>query len=229
MKLEVHHLSVTMAKEHTPILDIERLSLPSGAQLAISGASGSGKTTLIHQLCGLANGKAGSVYWNDTDIHHLNPTARDRWRGEHVGLIMQDFHLIPALSALDNVLLPSALRHFRVSADRHQRALSLLNQLGIKHPQQRTADHSRGEMQRIAIARAALVQPRILIADEPTASLDAENGAQVADLLLQLSEDCRATFLCVTHDPALQRRFREHITLAHGRMVDTTLAQAEDA
>ncbi|UJF24377.1 ATP-binding cassette domain-containing protein [Suttonella sp. R2A3] len=223
MKLKVNQLRVQVARQTQPILDIEHLSLAQGEHLAISGASGSGKTTLIHHLCGLARGQAGSVWWDNDDIHRLSPTACDRWRGEHLGLIMQNFYLIDSLSALDNVLLPSALRHFRLESTVRQYALSLLEQLGIKNPRQRTADHSRGEMQRIAIARALLGKPRVLIADEPTASLDAENGAQVAALLHEFSTSCGATFLCVTHDTVLQQHFSHHITLAHGRMIETTL------
>lgn len=186
MQLSVNNLCVTISGQQDPILSIAHFRLDSGDSLAISGASGSGKTTLINHLCGLARGDAGSVLWGDTDIHTLSSKACDLWRGKHIGLIMQDFHLIDGLSALDNVLLPDAIRCFPRRSRLRRRARDLLDKLGINRPEQRIETHSRGEMQRVAIARALLTTPDILIADEPTASLDAENGAHIALSLIHI-------------------------------------------
>lgn len=229
MNLTVNQLCVTIKGQPSPVLDIDRLYLAHGSQLAISGASGSGKTTLINHLSGLARGKAGSVLWDDTDIHALSAGACDRWRGQHIGLIMQDFHLLDGLSALDNVLLPSAIRAFPKPDRQRERATALLKQLGINHPQQRVETHSRGEMQRIAIARALLGKPQIIIADEPTASLDAENGAHIAALLCEVANEHNATLICVTHDPALKAALAQQLVLEHGRIADTNLTGAETA
>lgn len=223
MNLSIHNLSVTIPGQQTPILHIPSLHLTHGDSLAISGASGSGKTTLINHLCGLSRGTTGSVLWGETDIHALSAKACDLWRGKHIGLIMQDFHLIEGLSALDNVLLPDAIRCFPKPSPLKQRAHELLTSLGIARPKQRVETHSRGEMQRIAIARALLTTPDILIADEPTASLDAENGTHIAKLLRDIAQQHNATLICVSHDPSLCSSLKHQLTLEHGRILSTTL------
>ena len=223
MNLTINNLTVTIPGQQSPILDIPALHLTHGDSLAISGASGSGKTTLINHLCGLARGTPGSVLWGDIDIHALSAKACDLWRGKHIGLIMQDFHLIDGLSALDNVLLPHAIRCFPKPSPLKQRARELLTSLGIARPEQRTETHSRGEMQRIAIARALLTTPDILIADEPTASLDAENGTHIANLLRDIAREHNATLICVSHDPMMRDSLNQQLVLEHGHILSTTL------
>ena len=223
MNLTINNLTVTIPGQESPILDIPALRLTHGDSLAISGASGSGKTTLINHLCGLARGTPGSVLWGDTDIHALSAKACDLWRGKHIGLIMQDFHLIDGLSALDNVLLPDAIRSFPKPSRLKQRGHELLTSLGITRPEQRVETHSRGEMQRIAIARALLTTPDILIADEPTASLDAENGSHIANLLRDIAQEHNATLICVSHDPTMRNSLNQQLVLNHGCILNTTL------
>ena len=164
------------------VLDIERLELPPGSRTAICGPSGSGKTTLLHLLCGIERPSAGRVCWDGVDLFALGEAARDRWRRHSVGLVFQQFHLFASLSPLENVLLPARFRAFRIEAAVARRARALLDRVGVRATGE-TASLSRGEMQRVALARALLFTPPILLADEPTASLDAEAARPVAELL----------------------------------------------
>jgi putative ABC transport system ATP-binding protein len=211
-------LSYSAAGAVARILDIERLTLPAGAQLAISGPSGSGKTTLLNVLCGVERPDAGMLRWNGTDIAAMGEPARDRWRRDNVGLVFQEFHLLPGLSALGNVLLPARFGGVSPHALR-PRALRLLARAGIANPGQEAATLSRGEMQRVAVARAMLKSPPILLADEPTASLDEANAAGIADLLRESASETGATLIVVTHDAALLARFADVLRLDRGRAV----------
>jgi putative ABC transport system ATP-binding protein len=199
------------------VLDIERLELPPGSQTAICGPSGSGKTTLLHVLCGIERPSAGRVCWDGVDLFALGEAARDRWRRHSVGLVFQQFHLFPSLSPLENVLLPARLRTFRADAVVARRARALLDRVGVRAAGE-TASLSRGEMQRVALARALLFAPPILMADEPTASLDAEAAAEVAALLFSACRETGATLLLVTHDGSLAARCPQIINLAAGRI-----------
>lgn len=201
-----------------PALAVPELTIAAGSHVALSGPSGSGKSTLVHVITGLMRAGQGRVLWGDTDIATLGEGARDAWRGRHVGLVMQDFHLFPGLSALDNVLLPARLARV---ADRAMvsRAGDLLARVGLMRPGQDIATMSRGEMQRVAIARALLRGPGVIVADEPTASLDPENGAVIGQLLVDLAGQSGATLIVVSHDPALAARLSRRISLAGGRIV----------
>lgn len=208
-----------------PALDIPRLSLPAGGQLAVIGASGSGKSTLVNAITGLERPGAGVVDWGGTRLEQLSEGARDRWRGAHVGLVMQDFHLFPGLSALENTLLPARLARV---ADRAMiaRAHALLAEVGLARPDQRIETLSRGEMQRVAVARALLRRPAVIVADEPTASLDAAHGAAIGALLVGLAQATGATLIVVTHDPALTALLPRRIRLAQGRIADDLTVEA---
>jgi putative ABC transport system ATP-binding protein len=200
------------------VLDIERLELPPGSQTAICGPSGSGKTTLLHLLCGgIERPSAGRVLWDGVDLFALGEAARDRWRRQSVGLVFQQFHLFPSLSPLENILLPARFRAFRVGKAAACRARALLDRVAIRATGE-TASLSRGEMQRVALARALLFAPPILLADEPTASLDAEAAVQVAELLFSASRERGATLLLVTHDAALAAQCPQIMYLAAGQL-----------
>jgi putative ABC transport system ATP-binding protein len=198
-------------------LEIERLELPPGSQTAICGPSGSGKTTLLHLLCGIERPRAGRVCWDGIDLFALGEAARDRWRRRSVGLVFQQFHLFPSLSPLENVLLPARFSAFRVGTKIERRARALLDLVDVRAAGD-TAQLSRGEMQRVALARALLFAPPILLADEPTASLDAEAAARVAGLMFSACRDSGATLLLVTHDTALAARCSRVLHLAAGRL-----------
>ena len=204
-----------------PALHIPELTLPAGGRLAVAGPSGSGKSTLVNVIAGLERPGRGRVLWGGTDIAALSESARDRWRGANIGLVMQDFHLFPGLSALENVLLPARLARV---ADRAMAgwAGELLAEVGLTRPGQKVETLSRGEMQRVAVARALLRRPGVIVADEPTASLDPANAAALGALLDGLAQRTGATLIVVSHDPGLIARLPRRIALAGGRIRDDT-------
>jgi putative ABC transport system ATP-binding protein len=226
LSLDIRGLEMRFPGLETPVLCIERFHLPAGSRLAVTGASGSGKSTLVNAVTGLERVTIGHVAWNGTDLTELSSRARDAYRAQHIGLIMQDFHLFPGLSAFDNVVLPVRLSR-RLKPSEAERARALLDLTGIARPQQMIETLSRGEMQRVAVARALLSKPGVIVADEPTASLDRQTGAEVADLLVRLAEDEGATLIVVTHDNALSERLNRRIRLDGGMIVEDSLeAQA---
>ncbi|WP_294644705.1 ABC transporter ATP-binding protein [uncultured Aureimonas sp.] len=218
--LSVEALCVRFPGLEAPALEIASLDLPAGSRVALTGASGSGKTTFINAVTGLERVRAGSVRWGGTDLAALGEARRDRWRAAHVGLVMQDFHLFAGLSAIDNVLLPHRLSRALPLADVRETGERLLRRFGIERFGQRVETLSRGQMQRVAVARALAGRPAILVADEPTASLDAEAGRAVADLLLELGAETGFTLIVATHDPSLVSRMDRVLRLANGRLTD---------
>jgi len=199
------------------VLTLAEISLPGGSCLALTGPSGAGKSSLLHVLSGIALPGRGTIAWGDTELSSLGEGARDSWRRRHVGLVFQDFHLIDGLDALGNVLLPAWFDRFRAPAALVARARLLLERVGLPHVASRPiGTFSRGERQRIAIARALLHDPPILLADEPTASLDADTGHSVAELLLDLAQGRGATLVVATHDPVLVARLPLRWHLAAG-------------
>jgi len=219
LSLDIADLTMRFPGLEAPVLAIGRLHVPAGGQLAVTGASGSGKSTLVNAITGLERVTGGTVSWGGTDITRLPTGRRDAFRAAHIGLVMQDFHLFPGLSALENVVLPIRLSR-RLEAAERERALRLLDTVGIARPQQAVETLSRGEMQRVAVARALLARPGVIVADEPTASLDGRTGEAVADLLVQLAGAEGAALIAVTHDPALMERLDRRIGLAGGRIVE---------
>ncbi len=205
--------------ERFTVLDIDRMEIEPGAIVGITGPSGSGKTSLLYTLTGIEKPERGMIRWADTDITKLSERARDRWRRRDVGFVFQDFHLIPMMSPLMNVLLPRTFEGFSIGAAMRKRALDLLET--VKAPAARTtvATMSRGEQQRVGIARALINRPRIIAADEPTASLDADAGRIVIDLLLSQAQATGATLLVVTHDPAFLARLKRVYHLRGGKLL----------
>ncbi len=196
-------------------IELGELSLSPGALVVLTGASGSGKSTLLYLLSGLIAPQAGQVLWGGTDLARLSERARDRWRRQNAGFVFQDFHLLTELSPLQNVLIPAGFGRFSARALRG-RAETLLARFGVP-ARPRAAVLSRGEQQRTALARALLGDPAILFADEPTASLDAGAGREVADCLHQLADEGRL-IIAASHDPALIARADLRLHLAHGRI-----------
>ena len=225
LSLDITQLEVRFSGLQLPVLSIEKFNLTAGEHLAITGASGSGKSTLVNAITGLEPIKTGKVIWGETETSSLSSFKRDAFRACNIGLVMQDFHLFVGLSALANVLLPLKLNRGVKAADR-ERALGLLETVGITRPAQHIETLSRGEMQRVAIARALLAKPGVIVADEPTASLDQKTGADIAELLVRLATEEQATLVVVTHDPQLMQYLQRHIRLEGGKIVSDS-AKAE--
>lgn len=209
-------LRFRFAGQPSDLLRIDRLTLEHGRTLGIRGASGAGKSTLLHCLAGIEPIDAGSIGWGGDQIGALSPAALTRWRAQRLGLVFQDFHLVEGLSALGNVLLPASFAGWRASPALKQRAGELLERVGIAAPQRRAELLSRGERQRVAVARALLFEPGVILADEPTASLDPENRAIVGHLLLDLVRENGATLIVVSHDGALLARLDRQLELRDG-------------
>jgi putative ABC transport system ATP-binding protein len=187
------------------ILDVRQFRVEGGAQIAICGPSGSGKTTLLHLLAGLERPRRGVIRWGEVEITAIAEHAADRWRRETVGLVFQQFHLFPGLSALENVVLPLRFDRWSIEPVLRMRALRLLERVCVR-PDGDVIALSRGEQQRVAVARALLRKPAIVLADEPTASLDRDTANVVADLLSSLCRSANATLVVTTHDPSLASR-----------------------
>ena len=218
MQLHIQQLQITVPNQEKPLLSIPHFELNSGQQLAILGPSGSGKTTFLNAISGLIPVSPSHIHWNDTDIYQLSASLRDTWRFSHIGLIMQNFHLTTGLSALENVLLPYSFRHWKIPTDVKQRALILLEKMNFHTPERPVEQLSRGEMQRVAIARALLPKPKVIIADEPTASLDQKNGRIITALLKELASQEQCSLLVSTHDAQLADELACRIYLQDGQI-----------
>lgn len=199
------------------ILHEVSFSVEPGDSLAILGASGSGKSTLLGLLAGLDVPSSGTVYLDGVDIFSFGEDERARIRGRLAGFVFQSFQLLPALTALENVMLPLELHG---ASDARERAISALQRVGLAARLSHLPKHlSGGEQQRVAMARAFVVQPKILFADEPTGNLDAATGGQIIDLMLELNSAQGTTLILVTHDKALAQQCGRQLHLAAGRIV----------
>ncbi len=213
------NLSKQVLSGELPLTILQEVSftVAAGESLAIVGASGSGKSTLLGLLAGLDVPSSGSVLLNGADLFALDEDGRARLRGELAGFVFQSFQLLPALTALENVMLPLELRG---ASDARQRAELSLRQVGLSARAHHLPKHlSGGEQQRVALARAFVSQPKILFADEPTGNLDAATGMQVINLMFELNRLQQTTLILVTHDELLSRRCGKQLRLAGGRMV----------
>ncbi|WDT75156.1 MAG: ABC transporter ATP-binding protein [Candidatus Manganitrophus sp.] len=221
--IEISNLTMqlTSGGRTVTILDGIDLSVPAKQFLAVVGPSGSGKSTLLGLIAGLDRPTSGSIRIDGASLSELSEDDLARLRREKVGMIFQSFHLIPTLTALENVQVPLELRGER-AADRE--AIRLLDAVGLgdrKHHY--PVQLSGGEQQRVAVARAYSAKPALLLADEPTGNLDSANGARVIDLLLQLHRDQGSTLILVTHDPSLAARAERVLSLRDGKVVGDEL------
>ena len=216
--LQVRDLVLRFPGQQHALFEIPALDLEAGGRLGICGPSGAGKTTLLHCLAGIAVPAAGEIRWAGTDICRQSADDRDRWRHSQLGLIFQDFHLIDGLSALDNVLLPACFDRWRPSAQVRERARDLLAAVGIDAFGRLAVLLSRGEKQRVAFARALLLRPAIVMADEPTASLDPDHRRQVGELLIDLVAAEGASLIVVSHEAELLARMGRVLTLQNGAL-----------
>jgi putative ABC transport system ATP-binding protein len=193
------------------------LVVPSGRVVAITGASGSGKSTLLGLIAGLDAPSSGSIVIDDVDITALGEDALARLRGSRIGFVFQFFHLLPSLTALENVLVPIEIAG---GADPARRAAALLAEVGLsERGHHYPSQLSGGEQQRVAIARALANNPPILLADEPTGNLDSTTGRHVIELLLQIHRSRQSTLVLVTHDPEIAAIADMTISLKDGRII----------
>lgn len=199
-------LSWTFPGSEKPFFDIASLKVPEGKVAVLSGPSGSGKSTLLFLLSTLETPSSGKVFWQGTELTALSSAQKDRWRREHLGMIFQDFELVPELTALENVLLPETFSHAGIDKGRRKAAGELLSSLGIVDVSEPSRNLSRGEMQRVAFARAVFRSPDLILADEPTASLDRENEEIIAGLLLKEAWEKGRTLIVSTHQQYMKER-----------------------
>jgi len=202
------------------ILKSISLNVKRGQSIAIVGASGSGKSTLLGLLAGLDCATTGEIWLDGAPLHQLDEEQRTELRRDKVGFIFQSFLLLPALTALENIMLPAQLAGMD---DAEQHAIELLKEVGLDH----RGDHypnqlSGGEQQRVAIARAFLCKPTNLFADEPTRNLDGENGRRIERLLFELNQQHHTTLVLVTHDTRLAQNCQRVITMSDGTVTETT-------
>ena len=193
------------------ILSITHLEVKDSEHLLILGNSGSGKTTLLHILGGLLSPKAGKIMVGETDLYGLSAGQRDAYRGQNIGLVFQKAHLISALSVQDNLLLTQYLAGATQSKARVKEVLSELN-LGDKL-HKKVTQLSQGEQQRVTIARALLNRPKVILADEPTASLDDDNARVVLSMLKGQAEKYKASLIIATHDQRVKEEFDLQLNL----------------
>ncbi len=209
---------VSTGEEQLTILQNISLEVNAGEAVAVVGASGSGKSTLLGLLAGLDTPSSGKVYLDGEDIFSLDEDGRAALRGRLLGFVFQSFQLLPALTAIENVMLPLELCGMD---NARTTALELLERVGLgmrlKHyPKQLSG----GEQQRVAIARAFVTHPRLLLVDEPTGNLDSTTGAQIIELMFALNHERGTTLILVTHDEAISRRCARRIRLASGEIVN---------
>lgn len=202
---------------HLTILQDIHLQINSGETVAIIGASGSGKSTLLALLAGLDLPTSGKVYLDQVDIFLLDEDQRAALRSKVLGFVFQSFQLLPALTALENVMLPLELANTDQASEKARQLLARVGLMQRLHhyPKQLSG----GEQQRVAIARAFVTMPKLLLADEPTGNLDAETGEQIIDLMFELNREQGTTLVLVTHDETLSQRCSRQIRLSHGKIV----------
>jgi ABC-type lipoprotein export system ATPase subunit len=194
------------------IVDIASLELARGEQMLLTGVSGGGKSTLLYLIAGLMEPNQGTIKVDGQDMHALKGEKRDLYRGSKIGMIFQTFNLLEGFTAKENIL--AAMMFSDIKPSEHiPRAEQLLKQLDIPQPNKLVDELSVGQQQRVAVARAMACAPVLVLADEPTASLDPTNAATAMDLIQQTCHDQGAALLCTSHDPSLAERFNRQAAL----------------
>jgi putative ABC transport system ATP-binding protein len=203
--------ALTLGYNQQALVKIKDFSLKQGEECLITGASGSGKTTLLYTIAGLLPPVSGSIFVGNTEIQSLNESARDQFRGKHIGIIFQTLHLVKSLTVLENILLSSYLIN---QPQQQERAIAVLEKLGIVEKRNLLpSDLSQGQQQRVAIARAVFNKPSLILADEPTASLDDIAAENTITLLKQVAAEHKVTLVIATHDARVKAQFKKVIAL----------------
>jgi putative ABC transport system ATP-binding protein len=220
-------LSLGQGAARVHVLKGISLSVEAGEAVGLVGASGSGKSTLLMVLAGLERPDSGRVTLDGTDLTRLSEDELARIRGRRIGIVFQSFHLVPTMTALENVALPLELAGRAGAFERAERELAIVGLGGRLHHY--PAQLSGGEQQRVAIARALAPDPAIVVADEPTGNLDETTGRTIADLIFALKRERGATLVLVTHDPSLAERCDRVVRLGAGRILSDPLVPSPSA
>jgi putative ABC transport system ATP-binding protein len=226
VSLEDIHLTLQSRAGAVDILRGISLEIGSGQAVAIVGPSGSGKTSLLMIIAGLEQATRGDVRVTDQDFSKLSEDELARIRGEHIGIVFQSFHLVPTMTALENVALPL---EFSNRNDAFSKAEALLSDVGLAHRLHHfPAQLSGGEQQRVAIARALAPDPKLILADEPTGNLDGRTGQEIIDLMFDLQKRSHATFILITHDASLTSRCDSVVRIDDGRIANVESRRDEE-
>lgn len=220
--ISIQSVTKSFTKGKTSITPLENLSLdvPRGEFLSLMGPSGSGKTTLLNLIAGIDSPTSGEIFINDKNISQLSRSQLTKWRSVHVGYIFQLYHLVPILSAYENIELPLLLGKLS-KAERREKILAALDLVGLaERADHRPSELSGGQEQRVAIARAIVHNPELLVADEPTGDLDRESADSILNLLNSLAVDHGKTVVMVTHDPKASAAAHRALQLEKGRFVE---------
>ena len=216
--ISLKNITKTFKGLDAPVLNDLNLQLNKSENIAISGVSGSGKSTLLHLMAGLDYPNSGSIHLNNENIGNLSQNDLSIMRNQLIGFIYQSHHLLPDFSALENVVMPLLIRGGKYQGN-HNKAIKILKKLGLSN----RLDHyphqlSGGERQRVAIGRALINEPQIILADEPTGNLDRSNAKVVFDLFINLAKEYGSTIVLVTHDPELARKMKKIYHLSAGKL-----------
>ena len=216
--ISLKNITKTFKGLDAPVLNDLNLQLNKSENIAISGVSGSGKSTLLHLMAGLDFPNSGSIQLNNENIGNLSQNDLSIMRNQLIGFIYQSHHLLPDFSALENVVMPLIIRGGKYQSN-HNKAIKILKKLGLSN----RLDHyphqlSGGERQRVAIGRALINEPQIILADEPTGNLDRSNAKVVFDLFINLAKEYGSTIVLVTHDPELARKMKKIYHLSAGKL-----------
>ena len=221
------HKTYRMGNVTLDVLKGVSLRIDSGGFIAIMGPSGAGKSTLLHLLAGLDTPTRGEISWDGRSLSGVSDAKRAAFRNERLGIVFQFYHLLPELTALENVALPGWVGHRGDRATLRARASACLEQVGLgQRLRHRPRELSGGEQQRVAIARALVNQPKMLLCDEPTGNLDSKTGAEVMDLLVGLHRRKGLGLLLITHQSALAELAEKTVVLEDGRIVEGADAAA---
>ena len=225
--IELKHVTKTVRSgiEDLTILDNVSMSIPDGQFVAVTGASGSGKSTLLGLIAALDEPSSGSIFVDDDEITNQKEDKLAQIRSEKIGFVFQSFHLIPSLTAYENILIPMEILGLR---DARERASKLLDDVDLTNRGHHyPPELSGGEQQRVAIARAFANSPKFLLADEPTGNLDSKNGEHIFELMTELHRQNNVTLVLVTHDHALASKAQRQIILRDGSVLSDSVHQSE--
>jgi putative ABC transport system ATP-binding protein len=224
VRVENVHKHFRRGSEQIDVLNDMNLKVPAGEFLALMGPSGSGKTTLLNLIAGLDRPSAGDIYVGDQLISVMSEAELARWRTRHVGFVFQFYHLLPVLTAFENVELPLLLLPLSAK-ERRRQVLTALELVGLSdRMRHRPGQLSGGQQQRVGIARAIVTDPTLIVADEPTGDLDAKSADEILNLMQLLRKDLNKTIIMVTHDPRAAERAQRILHLEKGRLVSEARA-----